>query len=325
MPNELIIANLYILANEAKASHDPPASGRRGKDRFRAIAYAKAIKAIKALPADLTSGKEALDLKIGIGAKIAKKIQEILDTGELNEVQALGNETITKTMTLALFGKIWGVGPVKASQLWDAGARTIDDLRTTYFNLLTANQKIGLKYMGDLEKRLPKSEVLKIVFAIETEIRKLSGLKIEHRFCGSFRRRLPTAGDIDLLLSSDAESSQILPALVKRLTKSGILLESLALGLAKYMGIIKTDTIAFRIDIEFIKPAEWPFALFYFTGPGSFNEKVRTIAKKKGLRLSEHGLLVVATNTYVSGLKTESDIFEYLGMEYLPPWERAEK
>jgi DNA polymerase/3'-5' exonuclease PolX len=76
------------------------------------------------------------------------------------------------------------------------------------------------------------------------------------------------------------------------------------------------------VDFEVIEEKEWPFALLYFTGSGAFNERQRLIAKKMGYSLSEHGLRDVDTGEYVSGIKNERQIFEFLGMDYLPPWDR---
>jgi DNA polymerase/3'-5' exonuclease PolX len=74
--------------------------------------------------------------------------------------------------------------------------------------------------------------------------------------------------------------------------------------------------------METIKPHEWPFALLYFTGSGTFNERQRLVAKKMGYSLSEHGLKDVDTKEYVPGLTSEKDIFKFLDMTYLVPWDR---
>ena len=158
---------------------------------------------------------------------------------------------------------------------------------------------------------------------VEATIKEIShdlDLKIKHKICGSYRRKVETCGDMDVLICSD---QAVLPELVDRLTVQGLLTESLGLGDTKYMGITTTSTgTSFRIDIETIKPHEWPFALLYFTGSGSFNEKQRLVAKKMGYSLSEHGLRDVEIGTYVGGITSERGIFEFLGMEYLAPWDR---
>lgn len=314
--NELVLANLQVLLKEATTS-------REVKDRFRAKAYRNAIKAIKNLNYELESGADAAKLP-GVGKKIAEKIQEIIDTGKLHQVEELGEDKITKTRILGQLAKIWGVGPVKAQELWNLGARSVDDVHK-YKDNLTDNQLVGLKYYHDLQKRVPCEQVGELADKIGKVINKLAAemsVSIKHRICGSFRRRVPTCGDMDLLLTEES-GKEILKQVVQRLIEKDILLETLGLGPTKYMGITRTsDGTHFRIDMEVIKPHEWPFALLYFTGSGQFNERQRLLAKKKGYTLSEHGLRDVDTGEWIP-LESERAIFEFLGMEYLPPWARA--
>jgi len=320
--NELILSNLQVLLKEAQ-------SGKEVKDRFRARAYRNAIKEIKKLTIPIRSGADAAKLP-GIGKKIADKIQEIIDTGELHQVQELGTEQLEYNKGLQLFTKIWGVGPVKAKELWKAGARTVKDIETNpnVYDLLNDNQKIGLQYFDDLQKRIPQSRIEPVVEEIKKGIRDLNiehNLKIRSRVCGSFRRKKPTLGDMDLLVIEENDVP-VINLIVDALKERGIILESLGLGPTKYMGIIRVSTendeIAFRLDIESVKKEEWPFALLYFTGSGGFNEQQRLVAKKMGYRLSEHGIKEVDTGVMVSGIETEKDIFDFLGMKYLPPWDR---
>ena len=315
--NDLIIANLQVLLKEARGSKDT-------KDRFRARAYQNAIKAIQNCNYQLETGKDAQQLP-GVGQKIAEKIQEIIDTGKLHQVDKLGSDQLEITKTLTLFANIWGVGPVKAQELWDAGARSIEDIKENHYDLLNDNQQIGLQYFDDLQKRIPRKQVAEIVKKINVEIRQLSqDLKwtVKSRVCGSYRRKAETCGDMDVLLCENG-NKPVLSELVKRLTKSGLLIETLGIGPTKYLGITQTnDDTAFRIDMEVIKPHEWPYALLYFTGSGPFNERQRLVAKKMGYSLSEHGLKDVETGNYIKDITSEKQIFEFLEMEYLAPWDR---
>ncbi|KKL63915.1 hypothetical protein LCGC14_2170320 [marine sediment metagenome] len=315
-PNDLIIANLEVLRKEAQASKET-------KDRFRARAYLNAIKAIQGCTYQLQSGKGALQLN-GVGKKIATKIQELLDTGKLHQVDELGEEQLEKTKTLTIFANIWGVGPVKAQELWDMGARTIEDIIQDYQHLLNDNQKIGLEYFHDLQKRAPRWQVEEISNKIAAQVRQIQrelGWKVKVRVCGSFRRKAETCGDVDVLLC-ETGGKPILNELVDRLTKSGLLTKTLGIGPTKYMGITMQTGTAFRIDMETIKEHEWPFALLYFTGSGPFNERQRLVAKKMGYSLSEHGLRDVEIGSYVKEITSERQIFEFLKMKYLAPWDR---
>ena len=61
-----------------------------------------------------------------------------------------------------------------------------------------------------------------------------------------------------------------------------------------------------------------PF-LLYATGSKQFNKNMRGIAKSKGFKLNQHGLYKGSKKIIC---KTEEDIFEHLGMQYLEPHQR---
>ena len=306
--NSQIVEALEILLNEAKR-------GTASSDPFRVKAYAKAITVVKSAPHEITSGEQAVAL--GVGKKIAEKIDEIVATGSLRQIR---NVDLSKAEVTTEFGKIWGVGPVKARALYDAGARTITDVRERFSQLLNDKQRIGLRYFEDLQKRASRSLVDGVVQKIRAELAKNPGWRnLQFEVCGSYRRLSESCGDMDILLCGEG----ILEPLVEQLQKRGILAETLAIGPTKYMGITKlADGSAFRIDMEVISREKWPYALLYFTGSGAINERQRYQAKKQGYSLSEHGLKIVKTGQYVPGLATEKAIFEFLGMEYLTPENR---
>lgn len=306
--NVQIVEALQVLLNEAKR-------GTGSSDPFRVKAYGKAITLVKSSPVEITSGEQAVAL--GVGKKIAEKIDEIIATGSLRSIQQVDH---SKADIIAQFGKIWGVGPVKARVLYDAGARTIADVCDQFANLLNDKQRIGLRYFDDFQKRVSRQLVDGVVQKIRAEMGKNPGWRnIQMEVCGSYRRQSETCGDMDILLCGEG----ILQPLVEHLQSRGILGETLAIGPTKYMGITHVaDGTAFRIDMEVIPREKWAFALLYFTGSGAFNERQRSHAKKMGYSLSEHGLKVVKTGDYVPGLLTEEAIFKFLKMDYLPPHQR---
>lgn len=59
------------------------------------------------------------------------------------------------------------------------------------------------------------------------------------------------------------------------------------------MGICKLDEYPKfrRIDIKIYPSELYGFALLYFTGSGPFNRSMRLYAKKRGLMLSDIGLI----------------------------------
>merc|ERR1719281_1234983 len=77
-------------------------------DRIRMLAYAKASQALRVHPERITSGKQATSIN-GIGAKMAKRLDEILDTGELAELIALKRDP--DVMAVRELTSVFGIGP----------------------------------------------------------------------------------------------------------------------------------------------------------------------------------------------------------------------
>src|SRR6185295_18054561 len=56
-----------------------------------------------------------------------------------------------------------------------------------------------------------------------------------------------------------------------------------------------------QADLRVVPPESWGAALQYFTGSKDHNVAMRTIAVKKGLKVSEYGVFVAETNERVAG------------------------
>ena len=79
-----------------------------------------------------------------------------------------------------------------------------------------------------------------------------------------------------------------------------------------------------RIDIMITKPAEYPFAILYFTGSKEFNTKMRQHALDLGYSMNEYSLTSTedGTNIDENQFKVEKDIFKFLHLEYVDPSKR---
>ena len=93
----------------------------------------------------------------------------------------------------------------------------------------------------------------------------------------------------------------------------------------KYMGYCRyaTEYPTRRIDI-FYAPFEsyYPF-LLHLTGSGGFNQKIRALAINLGYKLNEYGLFKIKLGKYIKvKIKSEEDIFNELGMDYVEPRDR---
>ncbi|KAL6052498.1 DNA polymerase [Balamuthia mandrillaris] len=233
----------------------------------RSLAYAKAAKALANHPKPITSGKEAQELE-GIGAKIAKKIDEILASGKLSKLEAYNADPTLQA--LHLVQSVSGIGPAAARKLvTEHGVRTLEDLENMKDHL-NHHQKIGLKYYHEFNERIPRKEMEcleRIVLNTMAEV----DSKLIGTTCGSYRRGAATSGDIslssyflcylktkyisffnfhehiDVLITHPAYTNatknqsahQYLPRIVNALRAKGFLTDDLSNGKVKYMGVCK--------------------------------------------------------------------------------------
>ena len=78
-----------------------------------------------------------------------------------------------------------------------------------------------------------------------------------------------------------------------------------------------------RIDIKFVPYDSYYTALFHLTGSGDFNKKIRLTAMSLGYKLSEYEICkYVGKKCKRFKVKSEKDIFDILGLEYVQPKHR---
>jgi len=285
---------------------------------FRVPAYNEVIPKINALNSIYSFADVEEVLPKTKTSKIRKKVLEVLETGSLASAEAIKANPIKDS--LELFQGIYGIGPKKAKELVDAGFRTLNDLRE-HPDVLNEKQTIGLKYYEALKERIPRNEM------IRHEALLLSSLPpgTTGSLAGSFRRGKESSGDVDLLLRSEKPSA--LDTLIEHLITSGYIIESLAFGPKKFMGICRLGKDSpRRIDILLTSPEEYPYALLTFTGSDRFNVAVRAHALSRGYSLNEHGLTVKEAGKALpaSPLLTEEAILAFLGIKYVKPEDRTE-
>ncbi|KAK7506743.1 hypothetical protein BaRGS_00002218 [Batillaria attramentaria] len=297
-------------------------------------AYRKAAGVIAKHPTPITSGDEAKKLE-GVGAKIAKKIDEFIKTGKLEKLEKIRADDTN--MAINELTKVTGIGPANAQKLVAEGITSIEDLRK-HPDKLNHHQKIGLKHFEDFEKRIPREEMLQLKDLALKEIKKLDD-EYTAEVCGSFRRGAANSGDIDILLthpsytSTSGKHPDLLHKVVKHLESIHFVTDTLSLGDSKFMGVCRlpkeedgTEHLFRRIDIRLIPHDQYYCALLYFTGSDVFNKDMRQHALDQGFTLNEYCLRPVGS-TGVPGeplpVTSEEDIFDYIGMDYKKPSERS--
>ena len=303
-----IIKNLKILEEYETLNKQP----------FKARAYNKVISSIE-LSTDSHDTFESFSNIKGIGDKIKDKIKEYFKTGKIIAVEnALNDKTFSLKRNLS---NLYGVGPVKIIELMKK-VESFEELKTKP-ELLNDKQKIGLKYYDDMLQRIPMSEGKKH-YSIINKIFNKTYSNIEFELVGSYRRKNIDMGDIDILIKNRPDLE--LKNLINELKSSNYIIETLANGKNKFMGLCKIEPKlpARRIDILIADPSYYYFALLYFTGSYQFNIYMRRVALQKKLSLTEYGFKdknkkIIDTT---ADIKSEKDIFEYLEIPYVLPENR---
>ncbi|HEV7330809.1 MAG TPA: helix-hairpin-helix domain-containing protein [Flavisolibacter sp.] len=132
-----------------------------GENAFRAKSYASAAFAIEKAPTELASlNEEQIAAIRGIGDSTAKKVKEILQTGELKALQDLLQKTPTGVLEMM---NIKGLGPKKINIIWkEMKIDTIEALeKACQENRIAAKKGFGAK----TEQKILES----IAFASETK------------------------------------------------------------------------------------------------------------------------------------------------------------
>jgi DNA polymerase/3'-5' exonuclease PolX len=283
------------------------------KQPFKANAYAKVIAQLNQT-GEIQTMEDIQNMK-GVGIKIYQKIKEVLETGQLQSAERAKEKYNMAALTA--FQNIYGVGPAKATALVDAGFETIEQLREhlkTNPKILNEKQKIGLHYYEDLLLRIPREEMIQHQYVLK--------VIPEFEIVGSFRRELPTSGDIDVLIRNT--TSLPLTYYVEQL--SHYIVEVLALGDHKCLAICQLPgKPARRLDLLMTPDEEYAYSLLYFTGSDKFNVAFRQHALSMDYSLNEHTMTPLRNAPKIPYMKTEKDIFHFLGLRYVAPSKRVDK
>src|SRR5437867_6961267 len=128
-------------------------------------------------------------------------------------------------------------------------------------------------------------------------------------YAGSRRRMKEIVHDVDILAASKDPAKTIQAFLTMPLVHT-----ALAQGGTKASIRVQDDM---QVDLRVVDPQSWGAAMHYFTGSKAHNIRMRERAIKQGLKLNEYGLFD-ASEKPIAGAK-EEDIFEKLGLPYIPP------
>ena len=294
-------------------------------------AISSAIQSIKKYDGTIISGDQMRkDIK-GIGEKISVRIDEILKTGTLEELNSISDYDKNINASIENLLLITGVGPTRAQKWVSMNIKTVEELSKAIDDKIvksTHHIDVGIKYYYDFQKKIPRDEIDNIKIFLTSRLKSIDKDLI-FEICGSYRRGLSESGDIDVLIShpkfyENIENEKFLDIIVKDFKKYKFIIDYLTKeGNTKFMGVCKlqNDKIGRRIDIRVVNYSSYFTSLLYFTGSKNFNVYLRNKALENNYSLNEYALTDMNNNNHII-LKTEEEIFEILKIPYLSPIER---
>ncbi len=282
-------------------------------------AYRNAARSIGELGSDVATfmqrGTTLTDIP-GIGEDLAKKIQEIIETGKCEFLERLHEEIPPAIRELL---KVPGLGPKRVKLLWHAlHIHTLEQLLQAaqegqIRQLRGFGEKIEQKIIETAQARLNRARRFKHAVAapyaeaLILSLRKVAGVD-QVTVAGSFRRMRETVGDLDIVVT--AESGDVV---MDRFIADKEVKEVLAHGPTRSSVLLK---IGLQVDLRVVPNESYGAALVYFTGSKAHNIAIRRIAQNKGLKLNEYG--VFKDDKRVAG-ETEESVYKAIGLPWIPP------
>lgn len=285
---------------------------------FKPRAYRRAAREVESLATpieDLVATGKHVDLP-GVGAAIAKKIEEVVQTGHLQY-----HDQLRKRLPIDLRGltQVDGVGPRTAKLLYEAlGIRTLEDLASAVASGRLAaikglgeksQQKIarGLSETRAVEGRILLGRALPMAERLVERLHR-TGLFERLQFAGSLRRGQETVGDLDLLgVSRDPRAAAAAFVALPEVA------DVLAHG-EKRASILLDGGI--QVDLRLVPDESYGAALQYFTGSKAHNIALRRRAVSRRWKLNEYALFDEQDRPLAG--HDEEGIYARLGLCYVP-------
>jgi DNA polymerase (family 10) len=289
----------------------------------RVLAYRTAAKAVRDASvsvASLARGGRASELP-GIGKTLQEKILALVQTGSIPAAERLRAKFPPGLIAIT---RLPGLGPKRARLLHsELGIDSLAALREaalaqrlrtvrglgpkleeSVLAALDANPAAGRSPRILLPKALEVGEAL--VSGLET----LAGEGAHVELAGSIRRQADSTKDIDVIATTTRPTA---------LAKSLATLEQIErVSSAGKAGAKARTHSGVGVDLRIAAPGQLGNLLQHFTGSGAHNAALREAAVRRGLHVSEYGILDDANGT-TDTCATEREVYARLGLAYIEP------
>jgi DNA polymerase (family 10) len=290
-----------------------------GDSPFKARAFHQAAHVVDLLPAPVAelwrSGR--LTEVPSIGARIADKIGELIETGSCAEHRELAARVPAGLIELL---RLEGLGPRTVAAAWRTlGVGSVDDLEAAIrdgriLGLPRFGKSRAQALLGAIERhrarrgRTQIHRALGLADSIIARLRTATGvLRVEA--AGSLRRRCETVGDLDILVGT-RDPDPVMRAFTALDEVAAVL------GQGPTRSAVRLHS-GLQVDLRAVDPDCFGAALHYFTGSKAHNVALRGLAARRGLKINEYG--VFDESGARLGGATEEQVFAAVGLPWIPP------
>ena len=294
-----------------------------GAVSYRVIAYRNAAKAVRESSVSIVAlSREGRVTSVpGIGKTLEEKLRALDETGDIPALVKLRAKFPTGLIEVM---HLPGFGPKRARKLYDElGVDSLDALRAAVEAGTIKDLKgFGLKVQEQLKQTLadhdaaggpaPRVVLSKAIPIAEEVLAALRAHPASDRVevAGSLRRRADSVKDLDIIATASDPK-----ALARTLGEMALVESVQNSGDA---GARVTTHPGMKIDLKVVEPDQFGNVLQHFTGSKAHNVALRENAVRRGLHISEYGILDDESGE-TTRCASEEAVYERLGLPWIPP------
>jgi DNA polymerase (family X) len=293
-----------------------------GAVQYRVIAYRNAARTVRdssVSVAQLAREGRVTELP-SIGRTLEEKLIALEETGDIPAAQKLRAKIPVGLVSVM---HLPGFGPKRARRLYDEiGVDSLDALRAAAeAGQIRDLRGFGARVEENLKRVLSEQAedgpaprvVLSRALGVAEEV--MGALRAHPaaervEVAGSLRRMADSVKDIDIIATASDPA-----ALAGALT--GLPLVESVQSTGDVGARVSTHT-GMKIDLKVVEPDQFGNVLQHFTGSKAHNVALRESAVRRGMHVSEYGILDDATGETLR-CATEEEVYDTLGLAWIPP------
>jgi DNA polymerase (family 10) len=293
----------------------------KASDPYRARAYATAAEAIAQFTGDLEASielKQLTEIK-GIGQSIAGVIEELFLTGRSLLLDKLRGELPPGVLSLSA---IPGLTVKRIQKLNDAlGVSNIDELKAALEagkvrELPGFGPKIESALLDQLSRPVTGDKRILLLHALRAGEKVLEHMRgaadlVSVDLAGSCRRWKETVSAIHITASASRPAEELVGHFLRL-----PLIAAIENKTKKAATVQLIDS--YKVFFSVVSPDEYWTLLHHETGSEAHVQRLKLIARDKGIDLAPTRMKLVGTRKTLR-VESEADIYRHLDMQYVPP------